>query len=81
MQSIYDETAPKKSANLSINSNLLKKARNFDINLSATLEQALEAELRKSIRERWHVENKTAIENCNAIVDRHGLFADKHRGF
>ena len=81
MHTLYDKKAPKKATNLSINSNLLSKARDLGINLSATLEQALEAEVRRNTREKWLKENKKALENCNELANKHGLFADKHRGF
>ena len=81
MQHIYDKYASKKPTNLSINSNLLAKARDLDINLSATLERALESEVRQSAREKWLKDNKKALENCNALAAEYGLFADKHRGF
>lgn len=41
MATSYDHQAPKRPANLSINADLLAKARDLKINLSATLEQAL----------------------------------------
>jgi antitoxin CcdA len=81
MQQIYDKEAPKKPTNLSVNSNLLAKARDLDINLSATLEKALESEVRQSTREKWLNDNKQALGNCNSLAQEHGLFADKHRGF
>ncbi len=81
MQYLYDKDAPKKPTNLSINSNLLTKARDLDINLSATLEKALESEVRQNTREQWLRDNKQALENCNELTQEHGLFADKHRGF
>lgn len=81
MDILYDRKAPKKAANLSVNSNLLAKARDLDINLSSTFEEALEREVRQSAREKWLKENKTALENCNSLADENGLFADKHRGF
>ena len=39
MIQLFDAQAPKKPANLSINSDLLAKARALNINLSATLAQ------------------------------------------
>jgi len=81
MQHLYDKNAPKKPTNLSINSNLLSKARDLDINLSATLEQALESAVRQNTRERWLRDNKQALGNCNELAQEHGLFADKHRDF
>ena len=38
---LYDTQAPKKSTNLSINSDLLRQARDYRINLSKALEQRL----------------------------------------
>jgi len=81
MHKIYDKTAPKKAANLSINSSLLSKARSLDINLSATFEQALESEVRLSSRQKWIEETQSALENCNTLSEENGLFADKHRAF
>ena len=81
MHELFDKNAPKKPTNLSINSSLLAEARNLKVNLSATLEKALESELRKAKKENWIKENKQAIENCNNLANEHGLFADKHRGF
>ncbi len=81
MSSLYDETALKKPTNLSINSDLLSKARNLKINLSATLEQALEYELRKAERENWRKKNKKAISTLNQLADKNGLFSDAYREF
>jgi antitoxin CcdA len=81
MRKIYDSNAPKKPANLSINSDLLNEAKSLKINLSATLEAALLNELKTARRDLWLAENKEAIEACNKLAESHGLFADKHRVF
>jgi antitoxin CcdA len=81
MRKIYDTNAPKKPANLSINSDLLNEAKSLKINLSATLEAALLSELKAARRDLWLAENKEAIDACNKLVESHGLFADKHRVF
>ena len=69
----------KRAANLTVNANLLDQARALDINLSATLERALEAEVRARKRERWLVENREAIEGYNAWVTDHGVFSPMFR--
>ena len=61
MQQIYDEDAPKKATNLSVNSDLLKKARSLRINLSATFEHALALRVKTSAREAWLKENKGVL--------------------
>jgi antitoxin CcdA len=45
---LYDSNAPKKSANLSINGDLLRQARALDINLSQTLGQRLAGLIREA---------------------------------
>lgn len=81
MQHIYDLNAPKKATNLTINSDLLAKARSLNINLSATLESALEAQVKLAERELWLKENKNAIEAINEFTEENGLFSDSFRGF
>ena len=81
MRKMYDTNAPKKPANLSINSDLLNEAKSLKINLSATLEAALLNELKAARRDIWLDENQEAIDACNKLAESHGLFADKHRLF
>lgn len=77
----YNAQAPKKAANLSINGDLLNKAKDLDINLSATLEQALVETLKKVQRERWLAENRKSIVAYNEHVETHGVFSDDLRSF
>lgn len=81
MQTGYDTQAPKRATNLSINADLLGKARELGINLSATLEQALVEALRKRQRDQWAAENQAAIEAYNQHVDKQGVFSDGLRSF
>jgi antitoxin CcdA len=81
MQPAYNPQAPKKAANLSINADLLSKARELDINLSATLELALAAALKHKQREQWLAENKAAIEAYNEHVEKHAVFSEGLRTF
>ena len=81
MQSLIDSSAPKKATNLSVNKELLAEARTLKINLSATLEQALTEKVRKERRKQWLEDNQQAIDTCNELADKNGLFADKHRIF
>jgi antitoxin CcdA len=79
--SIYDLGAPKKATNLSINRDLLEKARDCGINLSAVLEETLIATLQREHRKRWLEENREAIETYNRFVDEYGVFSDGLRSF
>lgn len=81
MLAAYDHNAPKKATNLSINSDLLKKAKELDINLSATLEQTLADQVRAKQRAVWLAENRAAIAAYNAQVETQGTFSDSLRSF
>ena len=81
MPQLYNENAPKKATNLSINSDLLLRARRLKINLSATLEHALEDELRRAERDNWLKNNKKAINELNELANNNGLFSDAYRDF
>lgn len=81
MPSLYDTNAPKKATNLSVNSDLLAKSRSLNINLSATLEQALQQQIALAEAVEWAKTNKTAIEAYNAFVEKHGCFGDEFREF
>lgn len=81
MLASYDHNAPKKPTNLSINSDLLRKAKELDINLSAALEQALAEVVRKRQREQWLAANQEAIDAYNRQVQDHGTFGDGLRSF
>lgn len=71
----------KRATNVSVNQGLLEAAKTLDINLSATLERALEAEVRARRRERWLEENREAIDAYNEHVREHGVWSDGLRGF
>ena len=79
MLRLFDETASKKATNLSINSDLLSKARKLKIDLSATLERALADDLRATERDKWLKSNKKAIDSLNELAEKNGLFSDSYR--
>ena len=81
MHTLYDYDAPKKAINLSLNSDLLKKAKLLKINLSATLEQTLNSKLAQIEEIKWAKNNKRAIKTYNKFVEEHGCFSDDYREF
>lgn len=72
MKHTYNTQAPKKPTNVSINSDLLQKAKDLKINLSATLEHALAEQLRKEQRNEWLRENAGAIQAYNQFFETNG---------
>lgn len=81
MNNIYDLSAPKKPTNVSINSELLRKAKEFEINLSATLEQALVEKVKQRQQELWLSANKSAIDEYNKYAEQNSSFNDPQRSF
>ena len=81
MSALFDSKAPKKATNLSINSDLLRKSRALDINLSATLERALQQQLAQDNADKWASENKHAIRAYNEFVEEQGSFGEEYREF
>lgn len=78
---IFNPKAPKKSTNLSINSDLLTQARQNNINLSRALEQRLVEMLMEEKRGQWREQNKEAIDAYNRRVGTSGVFSDHLRNF
>ena len=80
---IHDDYAGygKRAANVSDNQGLLEAAKALDINLSATLERALEVEVGARKREQWLEENREAIAAYNARIERDGMLSDHVRAF
>lgn len=79
--SFYNLAAPKKPANLSINADLLGLAKQFNINLSQTLELHLAEIVRQAQRSQWLAENQNALEDYNRRIEMRGAFSDGLRRF
>ena len=78
---LFDPNAQKKSTNLSINSDLLRQAKDRRINISQALELRLAELLREEQSRRWNEENREAIEDYNRRIEAHGTFSDGLRRF
>ena len=81
MMFVYDIHAAKKATNLSINSDLLKKAKALKINLSKNFESYLNQLVREQEEKKWIEENTKAIETFNKRVEETGVFSDGLRSF
>ncbi|HXG79533.1 MAG TPA: type II toxin-antitoxin system CcdA family antitoxin [Methyloceanibacter sp.] len=71
----------KRIANISIDSDVLAKARALNLNVSRAAEDKLRELIVEAEREAWLKENREAIEACNRRVGKHGLFGDDGRQF
>lgn len=73
---MLNRSSARKSANLSIDRELIAEAKALGINISRTAEA-----VRKEKERRWKEENREAIESSNRWVDKHGLPLAKYRQF
>ena len=78
---VINPAAPKKSANLSINADLLQQAKQLNINLSQTLEHRLAEIIRQAQNKQWLEENQRALEEYNRRIEARGTFSDGLRRF
>jgi len=81
MLSAYNVDAPKKATNLTINADLLKKAKSYKINLSKSFEAYLGSLVREREEKRWKEENHDAIDEYNERIEERGAFSDSLRSF
>lgn len=77
----FDRDAPKKATNLTVNSDLLARARALGINLSEVFETSLAEIVRRREAERFREEARQAMEDYNEFVREHGIFGEEHRSF
>lgn len=81
MTAIYNKNAKKKATNISINSDLLEKAKQYKINISANVEKTLEILIYEYEKANWEEQNRVAIDDYNKRVKKEGLFSDHFRSF
>lgn len=82
-RTMQDEVANAKKSpvNLRIRTSLQKKAKDLGLNLSQTLENPLEAEIRRREQLEWLEANRQAIEAYNRRIDDRGPALAGYRGF
>jgi len=78
---LYNLNAPKKPTNLTINSDLLNKAKELKINISSVLERALAEKVRQAKKNDWLLENSESITIYNNHIEQFGVFSDDARTF
>ncbi|OBZ97037.1 post-segregation antitoxin CcdA [Pararhizobium polonicum] len=71
----------RKSANLSLDSDLISRARDLKINLSRAAEDGIERAVKAERERLWRIENAEAIAASNKYVEEHGLPFAKYRQF
>ena len=80
MQADYDANAPKRPVNLSLNSDLVARARGMTGNLSEVVEGLLAEFLAEKQAEQDARSEalRATVATWNTFGDKHGSFADEH---
>ncbi|WP_299784947.1 type II toxin-antitoxin system CcdA family antitoxin [uncultured Marivita sp.] len=70
---------PRKSTSLSLDADLIARAKAVGVNISRAAEAGIEEDVRRAEAERWKEENKAAFEAYNRRVEEEGLPLAKYR--
>lgn len=83
MKSVFDTAAPKRPVNLSLNQDLVAKARRFTENLSAEVEGLLAEFVERKAAERdEHAQSlRRSAHVANAFLERNGSLSDEFSAF
>ena len=71
----------KRATNLSVDEQLLDRAKRLGLNLSRVLEDGLARAIREREADEWLRRNRGALEAYNQQVEKHGVFSDALRSF
>ncbi|MBH9553013.1 type II toxin-antitoxin system CcdA family antitoxin [Inhella gelatinilytica] len=75
------DDGPKRATNLTLNAKVLDLAKELGLNISATVDELLAAEVQRRYWERWNEDNKEAIAEYNARIEREGTFSQRIQRF
>lgn len=76
------ETIPaRKATNITLDAELLDKARSLRINISQASEEGVARAVAARQAAQWLEENQAALDSSNAYVERNGLPLGMHRNF
>ncbi|MCZ8233777.1 MAG: type II toxin-antitoxin system CcdA family antitoxin [Inhella sp.] len=75
------DDGPKRATNLTLNAKVLDTAKELGMNISATVDELLAAEVQRRYWQRWNEDNREAIADYNARIEREGLPLAQYRSF
>jgi antitoxin CcdA len=71
----------RRPTNVTLPVELVSEAKALNINVSQACERGLALSVAQARRDRWLKDNREAIDNYNAMVERDGLPLDQFRQF
>ena len=76
MGALFDESAPRRAVNLSLNSDLVSRARSCGLNLSGIAEEAIKREFARVARERFEEDIRRSVAQHEAYLAEYGSLAE-----
>jgi antitoxin CcdA len=73
--------AHRKPVNLSLDADLVERARALDLKLSGIAEEAIRSAVKAEAARRWQNEHASAITAYNRLVDERGMLSDHIPGW
>ena len=74
-------SSSRKSANLTIDAQLIDEAKALKVNLSRAAQDGIARAIAKEKAKQWQEENAEAIRSSNEYVEKYGLPLEKYRLF
>ena len=71
----------RRPTNVSLDSDLLRDARELGVNVSRACEQGLAEEVRKRKWAKWQEDNRESIEAYNRYIEKHGCMSEYFHDF
>ena len=71
----------KRATNLSVDDQLLERAKRLKLNLSQVFEAGLAEAIQRREAEEWLKRNRAALDAYNEHVEKHGVFSEGLRSF
>ena len=71
----------KKAVNLTMDADLLARAKAEGINLSAELDQGVRAKVARLEAERWRRDNAAALSTMAQRIEAEGVAGEEHRAY
>jgi antitoxin CcdA len=81
MSNAHLKRGPKRPTNLTVDPELLKRAKALGINVSSVLDDSLRARIRQEEERRWLEDNKEAFDALNRETREHGVWSERLRRF
>lgn len=81
MQTVETTKPLRKPTNLSLESALLKEAKELGINISRSAEAGIAEAVKRQKRKKWLEDNANALASSNTYVEANGLPLARHRQF